>query len=105
MRCEALTDGETEALRPTRSMLGTVYRAVSGGYRGEADVLGCRVKRMGVGFAAMLTSLQILSEGGLLNVGDDGSILCIEAAERSVPGGKISPESTPTAMRIGYRNV
>lgn len=105
MRCETLTDGETEALRPTRSMLGTVYRAVSGGYRGEADVLGCRIKRMGVGFAAMLTSLQILSEGGLLNVGDDGSILCIEAAERSVPGGKISPESTPTAMRIGYRNV
>ncbi len=104
MRDEPLSDEDCELLRPSRSTLGIVYRAVSGGYRGEADVLGCRMKRMGVGFAAMLTSLQILSEGGLLHVGDDGSVLCVEAVERK-QGDKISPEETPSAVRVGYRNV
>ena len=104
MRGEPLSEEDAETLRPTRSMLGTVYRAVSGGYRGEADVLGCRMKRLGVGFAVLLTSLQILSEGGLLKVGDDGSILIVEAVERE-NGEKISPEETPSAVRVGYRNV
>ena len=104
MRDEPLSDEDCELLRPSRSTLGIVYRAVSGGYRGEADVLGCRMKRMCVGFAAMLTSLQILSEGGLLHVGDDGSVLCVEAVERK-QGDKISPEETPSAVRVGYRNV
>ena len=104
MRGEPLSEEDAETLRPTRSMLGTVYRAVSGGYRGEADVLGCRMKRLGVGFAVLLTSLQILSEGGLLKVGDDGSILIVEAVERE-NREKISPEETPSAVRVGYRNV
>ena len=105
MRGEPLSDEETAQLRPTRGMMATVYRAVSGGYSGEADVLGCRMKRSGVGFAALLTSLQILSEGGLLHVSNDGSIICMEAAERSQGEGKISPECTPTALRVGYKNI
>ena len=105
MRDEPLSDEEKTELRPTRSILGTVYRAVSEGYRGESEVLGCRMKRKGVGFAALLTSLQILSEGGLLNVSDDGFILCIEAADRGEHSGKISPENTPSGIRVGYRNV
>ena len=85
--------------------MGTVYRAVSDGYRGESEVLGCRMKRKGVGFAALLTSLQILSEGGLLHVSDDGFVLCVEAAYRREQAGKISPENTPSAVRVGYKNV
>ncbi len=105
MRDEQLSDQETELLRPTRSIMGTVYRAVAGGYSGAADVLGCRMKKSGVGFAAMMTSLQILREGGLLNISDDGSVICIEAADRGQQNGKISPEKTRTAIRVGYRNV
>ena len=104
MRAEELSDEETGMLRPDRSMLGTVYRAVSEGYAGEADVLGCRVKRMGVGFGVLLTSLQILSEGGLLTLEDDGNIICVDPVERKT-GDKISPEKTPTAIRVGYKNV
>ena len=105
MRGEPLSDEEIIELRPTRSILGTVYRAVSDGYRGESEVLGCRMKRKGVGFAALLTSLQILSEGGLLHVSDDGFVLCVEAAYRGEQAGKISPENTPSAVRVGYKNV
>lgn len=105
MRGEPLSDEEIIELRPTRSILGTVYRAVSDGYRGESEVLGCRMKRKGVGFAALLTSLQILSEGGLLHVSDDGFVLCVEAAYRREQAGKISPENTPSAVRVGYKNV
>ncbi len=105
MRGEKLSETETESLRPTRNTLAAVYRAVSGGYRGEADVLGCRLKRQGAGFGAMLVSLRILYEGGLLSITDDGRILRVEPVQRSGQSGKILPESTPTAMRIGYRNV
>lgn len=105
MRGESLSDSETLTLRPTRSILATVYRTVSGGYRGEADVLGCRVKRAGVGFSAMLASLQILCEGGLLRMEDNGSMIVVEAADRNGQNDKISPENTPTAMCIGYKNV
>ena len=105
MRGEALTDDETNELRPTRSILGTVYRAASEGYRGEAEVLGCRMKRMGVSFAALLTSLRILSEGGLLEFVDEGTIIYVEAAERGDNTAKISPEKTPTALRVGYTNL
>ncbi|MBQ9902678.1 MAG: single-stranded-DNA-specific exonuclease RecJ [Clostridia bacterium] len=104
LRGEPLSDEETDQLKPTRAMLGIVYRAVSGGYRGEADVLGCRLKRMGVGFAAMLTSMRILSEGGLLRMSDEGSVISVEAVERR-QGNKISPEETPSAIRVGYKNV
>ena len=103
MRGEALSDGEAAVLCPSRSMLGAVYRTVSGGYRGEAEVLGSRVKRLGVGYAAMLVSLRILDEGGLITVRDEGTILVIEPVVRT-GGGKISPENTPTGMRISYKN-
>ena len=105
MRGESLSDDESKALRPTRDILGTVYRFVSCGYRGEADVLGCRMKRLGVGFGAMLCSLRILSEGGLLSVDDKGTFIRIQAVRRGAQDGKISPENTPTAMRVGYKNV
>jgi single-stranded-DNA-specific exonuclease RecJ len=105
MRDETLSETELRSLRPTRAMLGSVYREVVSGYYGEADVLGCRLKRQGVGFAAMLTSLCILSEGGLISLFDAGDILEIDPVGRSGKDGRITPESTPTAMRVGYRNV
>ena len=105
MRNEPVTEEEMRSLRPTRAMLGTVYREVISGYYGEADVLGCRLKHKGVGFAAMLTSLSILTESGLILLFDAGNILEIDPVERSDKDGRVSPESTPTAMRVGYRNV
>ena len=105
MRGETLTEEEKNRLRPTRAVLGAVYRAVYGGYGGEAEVLGCRMKRVGVEFAAMLTSLRILSECGLIDVSDDGSVICVEAANRDGQNQKTSPENVPTALRVGYRNI
>ena len=104
MRGESLTEQERMELRPTRSVLGTVYRAACQGYSGESEVLGCRMKRVGVRYGALLTSLQILSEGGLVDFADDGTIIFVEATERGAESGKISPEKTPTAMRVGYIN-
>ena len=63
------------------------------------------MKRMGVSFAALLTSLRILSEGGLLEFVDEGTIIYVEAAERGDNTAKISPEKTPTAVRVGYTNI
>ena len=105
MRDEPLSEDEISGLRPTRSVLGNVYRAVSGGYRGEPEVLGCRMKRSGVSFGALLTSIQILYEGGLLTVSDNGNVIQIESVYRGERPGKISPENTPTAARVGYRNI
>ena len=63
------------------------------------------MKRVGVEFAAMLTSLRILSECGLIDVSDDGSVICVEAANRDGQNQKTSPENVPTALRVGYRNI
>ena len=105
MRNEPLTEEERGALRPTRAMMGKVYRMIAEGYCGEADVLGCRLKRQGVCFAAVLTSLRILCEGGLIEMFDQGVFIEIYPVERGADSGRIAPEKTPTAMRVGYKNV
>ncbi len=104
MRGEELTEGELSTLRPTRTETGVIYRTAVNGYRGAADVLGCRMKRVGIGFGKLLTGLQILTEGGLLNCQDDGFVLRVKAVEHSSDGGKIALQNTPTALRVGYTN-
>lgn len=105
MRGEALSDEEISILRPTRSEVGNVYRTAVRGYRGATDVLGCRMKRMGINYAKLLTSLRILTEGGLIEYEDNGTILKISAAQSPAHNGKIALENTPTAVRTGYSNM
>lgn len=105
MRGDDLTDKETEFIRPIRSDVGNIYRAAVKGYRGDANVLGCRMKHLGINYAKLLTSLKILNEGGLIEYEDNGIILKISAAELSEHNSKIDLEHTPTAERIGYSNI
>lgn len=105
MRGEELSGGELDALRPTRAEVGSIYRTAAKGYRGGADVLGCRMKRAGIGFGKLLTALQILTEGSLLHCEDDGFVVRIRAVEHNAQGGKIALENTPTALRVGYTNL
>lgn len=103
MRGEELDAEELDVLRPTRSEVGIVYRAAAKGYRGGEDVLGCRVKRAGIGFGRLLTALQMLTEGGLLVIENDGTVMRIDVRP-SQTAGKIALENTPTAISVGYTN-
>lgn len=105
MRGEELSDNEIALLRPTRSEVGNVYRTAVKGYRGAADVLGCRMKRRGINYAKLLTSLRILTEGGLIEYEDNGAILKISAKQSTEHDGKIALENTPTAVHTGYSNM
>ena len=105
MRGEALEEEQLAQLRPTRKEVGVIYRMAAEGYRGGEDVIGCRMKRAGVGYAKLLTSLRILNEGGLLHIENDGFVLKIEPSAHSAKDGKIALENTPTAQRVGYSNA
>ena len=102
---EALEEEQLAQLRPTRKEVGVIYRMAAEGYRGGEDVIGCRMKRAGVGYAKLLTSLRILNEGGLLHIENDGFVLKIEPSAHSAKDGKIALENTPTAQRVGYSNA
>ncbi len=104
MRDEAMDAEELALLRPTRGDVGAVYRTAAKGYRGGADVLGCRMKRGGIGFGKLLTALQLLTEGGLLTSENDGFVLRLTAVQPNEDGKKIDLEQTPTAGRVGYIN-
>lgn len=105
MRGEQLSDEEISLIRPTRSEVGTIYRTAVKGYRGGADVLGCRMKHFGINHARLLTSLQILKEGGLIEYEDDGTMIKISSAPNVNSEEKIALENTPTAARAGYSNI
>lgn len=105
MRGEPMEEQQLSLLRPTRKEVGVIYRMAAKGYRGGEDVLGCRMKRAGVGYARLLTSLRILTEGGLLHMENDGFVLKIEPSAHNAKDGKIVLENTPTAQRVGYRNA
>lgn len=104
MRGESLSEEALLTLRPARSEVGEIYRTAAKGYRGGADVLGCRMKRSGIPFARLLTALQMLTESGLLQTEDDGTVIKIQASQHTSRDGKIALEATPTAMRVGYTN-
>ena len=105
MRGEPMEEQQLSQLRPTRKEVGVIYRMAAEGYRGGEDVIGCRMKRAGVGYAKLLTSLRILTEGGLLHMENDGFVLKIEPSAHNAKDGKIALENTPTAQRVGYINA
>ena len=105
MRGEPLDESERLSLCPDRAELGAVYRVARGGYRGGEDMLCCQARRDGVGYGKLLTALTILAEGGLVHQAFDGTVWRVEAPEQPAGAGRVALENTPTARRIGYRNV
>lgn len=105
MRGEQLSDEEMTILRPSRGEVGAIYRTAVKGYRGGEDVLSCRMKHMGISHAKLLTSLQILKEGGLIEYEDDGMMIKISPAPNISSNEKIALENTRTAILAGYSNT
>lgn len=105
MRGEQLSEEEMTALRPSRGEVGAVYRAAVKGYRGGEDVLSCRMRHMGITHAKLLTSLQMLKEGGLIAYEDNGTMIKVSPLPNTGSNQKIALENTPTAILAGYSNT
>lgn len=74
-RFERLMRGETVTGAPlTRDDVIKVYRAVSDGFTGDAQVL---CMRSGCGYFAALTSLETLKELGIITVTGDGAVISV----------------------------
>lgn len=68
MRGEALTQQEKQLIIPNRQQSGAVYLHVKDGYRGGLENLGARLFKQGIGYGAVLVSLEAMRDRGLIKM-------------------------------------